>query len=305
MAKISVVISAYNEEALILECLHSVDWADEIVVVDNSSQDKTAQIAKESGAKVFTRPNNPMLNVNKNFGFTKAKNEWILCLDADERIPKELAEEIQKCISADTNVSGYWIPRKNIIFGKWIQHGLWWPDKQLRLFRKIDGKFPEQHVHEYIKVLGETQSLEIPYIHYNYSYISQFIQKMDRIYTENEVTQMLAKGYTFVWHDIIRQPFGDFVKTYFAQEAYKDGLHGLVLSILQAFYMFVVYIKIWEKNGFIEYDVSLQSLENHSRWSIGQFTFWINTAESHGASLVVAIYYKVKKRLALAITKLI
>src|SRR5437588_357266 len=120
---LSVVISAYNEENRITRCLESVDFADEIIFIDNSSTDTTVSIAKKYTKHIFTKENNFMLNVNKNFGFTKATGDWILCLDADEKITPELAEEIKSKISVDESiVNGYWIPRKNIIFGKWIQN---------------------------------------------------------------------------------------------------------------------------------------------------------------------------------------
>ena len=144
--KLSVVISAYNEERMIEDCLKSARFADEIILVDNQSTDKTTEIAKRYTNKIFFRTNNPlMLNLNKNFGFTKATGDWILSLDADERVSKELKEEINNIIHQSSAIShqqsGYLIPRKNIIFGKWIQHGLWYPDDQLRLLRKGKGKF--------------------------------------------------------------------------------------------------------------------------------------------------------------------
>src|SRR4030043_2088266 len=159
MSSISVVVSAWNEEGKIERCLASAKWANELIVVDNSSIDKTPHVAKKMGATVFTRPNNPMLNINKNFGFEKASSDLILCLDADEQLTPELSGEIQKVIRDSQETVGYWISRKNIIFGKWIEHGLWWPDKQLRLFRQGKGKFPCKHVHEYIEVSGPTGEL--------------------------------------------------------------------------------------------------------------------------------------------------
>ncbi|MBL7159439.1 glycosyltransferase family 2 protein, partial [Candidatus Microgenomates bacterium] len=163
MIKITVVISAYNEEKNIKECLESVrQLADEIILIDNTSTDKTVEIASSMGQKVkiFIRPNNLMLNINKNFGFSKAVNEWILNLDADERVSKSLKHEIIKTLKQKNRVIGYWTPRKNIIFGKWIKHGIWWPDHQLRLFKKNKGGFPCKHIHEYLKVEGKTARLE-------------------------------------------------------------------------------------------------------------------------------------------------
>jgi glycosyltransferase involved in cell wall biosynthesis len=275
MDTLSVVISAKNEEAKLPRVLESVMWANEIVVVDSESQDKTSLVAKKYGARVVRKKNNLMLNVNKNFGFSLAKSQWILCLDADEVIPDELTQEIKAILSGpQTDIQGYWISRKNIIFGKWIQHGLWWPDKQLRLFRKGKGKFPQKHVHEYLEVEGKVSTLSTPYIHYNYETISQYIHKMDEIYTENEVQNLRATNYPVVWYDAIRFPVSDFLKVYFSQEGYKDGLHGLVLSMLQGMYSFIVFAKLWEKDSFSEKNVSLPMISAEFRKSAKDMCYW-------------------------------
>lgn len=278
MATISVVISAWNEEKKIKQCLESLDWADEIVVVDNSSTDTTGKIARHYKAKVYIQPNNPMLNVNKNFGFENATGDWILSLDADEIIPESLAREIKEHVN-NSDKSGYWIPRKNIIFGKWIRHGLWWPDKQLRLFRRGKGRFPCAHVHEYLEVDGVTDALQEPYIHYNYESVSQFIRKMDTLYTESDVQKLLRTRYQFAWYDAIRFPVSDFVKVFFAQEGYKDGLHGLILAILQAFYSFVVFAKIWEQKQYAEIDMPLTQVVGELQKNGKDLNYWILSAK--------------------------
>lgn len=189
-----------------------------------------------------------MLNINKNYGFSQAKNDWILSLDADERITPELEKEIKSKIKKVSKVQGYWIPRKNIIFGKWIESEMWWPDYQLRLFRKGKGRFPQKHVHEYLKVDGETGKLKSSLIHQNYTSIDQYLYKMINIYVPSEVKN--REGLRVGWIDSLRFPINDFLKTFFLQKAYKDGLHGLALSLLQAFYMEIVFLKLWEKEGF-------------------------------------------------------
>ena len=250
MSKLSVVVSAYNEEKKIEDCLKSASFADEIIFIDNSSSDSTLKIAKKYTSEFFVKENNPMLNVNKNFGFSKAKNEWILSLDADERVTPELAKEIQSSIiNHKSSVVGYWIPRKNIIFGKWIEHTGWYPDYQLRLFKKGKGKFEEKHVHEMIKLEGESGKLKSPIIHYNYENVSQFLQKT-LLYTENEADQIVEKGYKFIWQDSIRFPIKEFISRFFAREGYRNGLHGLVLSLLMAFYHLIIFVNIWEKLKF-------------------------------------------------------
>jgi glycosyltransferase involved in cell wall biosynthesis len=251
MNKISVVISAYNEETSLSACLESLSWADEIVVIDNSSTDKTNQIAKKFTKKVFTQANNPLnIDVQKNFGFTKATSNWILSIDADERVSQELADEIKKVVQ-DTVHAGFQMPRKNIVFGKWIEHSFLWPDHQLRLFRKGKGQYTSGQVHQQMQIEGSIGMLENSLLHENYQSISQFLQKMDR-YTENEANSLLEKNTHFHWIDAVRLPIRDFLKTFFLQNGYKDGLHGLVFSTLQAFYTFLVWAKVWEKQGFVQ-----------------------------------------------------
>ncbi|MBI5449527.1 glycosyltransferase family 2 protein [Candidatus Gottesmanbacteria bacterium] len=278
METISVVISAWNEEAKIKRCLESVHWADEIIVVDNCSTDATARVAKRNKAKVFSRPNDPMLNVNKNFGFDQATGDWILSLDADEIIPAPLATEIKDCVGHTTCV-GFWIARKNILFGKWIRHGLWWPDKQLRLFRRGKGRFPCVHVHEYLEVDGISGLLQEPYIHHNYENISQFIRKMDTLYTESEVLKLLRTNYQLEWYDALRFPLSDFVKVYFAQSGYKDGLHGLILALLQSFYSFVVFAKVWEKKRCADLEISLDQVSAEFLNNKRDIFYWLLTAK--------------------------
>lgn len=304
METVSVVLSVRNEEAKIGRTIASVQWADEIIAVDNQSSDKTGSIARQYGAKVLRGKNNPMLNVNKNVGFGKAKSDWILSLDGDEVIPPDLAQEIQNVthqrINASTHhadVVGYWIPRKNILFGKWIQHGLWWPDKQLRLFKRGMGAFPCKHVHEYLSVDGPTAELTEPMVHYNYETVSQFIRKMDEIYSLSEVENHVASGYHVVWQDAIRFPLSDFVKTYFAQGGYKDGLHGLVLSALQAFYSFIVFAKLWEREKFVERGLPVEVIEQELVRAQGEVRYWLLSAKiSETRDLMKRIWYRLLRK---------
>jgi glycosyltransferase involved in cell wall biosynthesis len=274
MKTLSVVVSAYNEENTIGACLDSVSWADELIVVDNESTDKTAAIAKAKGAIVYKRPNRVMLNTNKNYGFSKATKDWILNLDADERVTSELKKEIQQILQHSSDVSGYDIPRQNIIFGKWIQHGLWWPDYQMRLFQRESGSFPCIHVHEYLEVNGKTKKLHEAMIHENYQTVSQFIRKMDTIYTENEAEQLAIKGYSLERRDIIQFPVRNFISTYYARKGYKDGMHGLALALLQAVYGLVTFLKLWEKEAFVEKSFTKELLETEIRQVNTELRYW-------------------------------
>lgn len=251
---LSVVVSVFNGESEFDACLKSASWAQEIIVINNSSTDRTLEIARKYTDKIFTRPNNAMLNVNKNFGFSKATGEWILCLDTDERITPELQKEILSTINNELSTAdGYWIARKNIIFGRWIEHTGWYPDYQLRLFRRGKGRFEEKHVHEMVKVMGEVSYLKNNLIHYHYSTIFQFLNKLN-IYVVNEAEQLIKGGYEFKWQDAIRFPVKEFLSRFFAREGYRDGFHGLMLSLLMAFYHLLIVAVIWEKKGFEKID---------------------------------------------------
>jgi glycosyltransferase involved in cell wall biosynthesis len=277
MSKVSAVISAYNEEGNIERCLKSLSFADEIVVVDNSSSDKTAEIAKEYTKNVYKQKNNPAeIDLQKNFGFTKASNEWILSLDADEEVSKELADEIKALLKKDIKENGFWIPRKNFTFGKWIEHTGWYPDHQLRLFRKGKGKFMDKHVHEKIKIDGEVGYLKNHLLHQNYQTIPQFIHRAIDLYCPSEAEYLMEKGYVFSPFDAIRFPLDEFLSRFFTREGYKDGFHGLMLSLLMAFYRFLVFALIWEKQGFKEVkdDNFLENTAKELKKANQEIMFW-------------------------------
>ena len=272
---LSLVISVFNGGDVLEGCLESAKFADEIVVVNNSSTDKTLEISQKYTTKIFTRPNYPMLNINKNFGFAKAKGDWILYLDADERVPVGLKEEIRKQIQ-NSEVSGYFIARKNIIFGKWIEHTGWYPDHQLRLFQKGYGTFEEKHVHEMINVTGKIGYLKNNLIHYNYATVSQFLQKL-QLYAPNEAENLIGGGYKFTWQDALRFPLREFLSRFFAREGYKDGFHGLMLSLLMGFYHLVVFANIWEKRNFERIDKNLtRDIETELKKAHRDIVFWID-----------------------------
>ena len=273
MNKISVVISAHNEEKNIEDCLKSAqELAYEIIVVDNSSTDKTGEIARKYTKKVFEQKNDPKnIDLQKNLGFSKATGDWILSLDADERITPELAKEIESRIkNQESRIMGYWISRKNIIFGKWIKNDMWWPDYQLKLFKKGKGKFGKNDVHKALVLEGGSEKLTNPMIHHNYVSIHQYIQKLNN-YTDIEAENLSSQGYSFNWLDAIRFPVNDFVKTFFLQKGFKDGINGLVLSMFQAFYMGIVFAKLWEREGFKEVES-----KNFLQEVLGEFNFTSN-----------------------------
>jgi glycosyltransferase involved in cell wall biosynthesis len=280
--------------------LKSVDFANEVILVDCSSTDKTAEIAKEAGAKVFKRENNLMLNVNKNYGFTKAENEWILNLDADERVTTGLREEIEKILKSSTDITAFSIPRKNIIFGKWIRHTGWYPDLQTRLFRRGKAKFPEVHVHEQIKVDGEISELTSPLDHESYASVMEFLLKFFTIYAPNEADVLIKDNeYNFSASDFLTRPSSEFINRFYNQKGYKDGLHGLALSLLMAFYHFVVVALIWEKKDFTESGEDMRKVVDENAGNIKkELKYWDLQSKAEGAGLVKSFFYRLRRKIS-------
>ena len=303
MAKLSIVISAFNEQKKIKACLESAKFADEIIFIDNSSTDKTVKIAKEYTKKVYIQKNEPTkIDLQKNLGIQKATGDWIFILDADEIISSELAKELKALLKEDkVELNGFWIPRKNTIFGKWIEHSGWYPDPQLRLFKKGKGKYEKSHYHEPIAVTGATGRLSEHLIHYNYEHIGQFLYKNLQVYAVNEAEDLLRKGYIFSYGDAIRLPIKEFLSRYFAREGYKDGFHGLMLAILMGIYHFVIFAYIWEQKKFAdETKQSLKDFEREAREAGNDLKYWISKRKvDEEKSILKKMGLKLKRKLHL------
>lgn len=301
MQKLTVVISVFNEEKKIEKCLKSVLFADEILVVNNSSTDKTIDIAKKFATSIITQPNDPLLiDIQKNAGFKKAKNDWILSIDADEIVTPELRLEIENLLENENLKNGYFIPRKNIIFGKQIDYTGWYPDHQLRLFRKNKGEFKNSHVHEGVQVDGEIDYLKEHILHYNYETIIQFIQKNMINYAQNEANNLINKNYALSPGDLISIPSKEFLSRYFARKGYRDGLHGLFLSLLMAASHLVVLAIVWEKSGFkkIESHEVLKSTEKEFGKFGKDLKYWIAKIKTEDSRNIAAKYFhKIKGKI--------
>ena len=281
MTGISVVINTLNEEKNIERAITSVKWADEIVVCDMHSDDKTSQIAKSLGAKVFYHERVDFVEPARNFAISKALNEWVLLLDADEEISKELSLKIKEMMEKPISSDVVELPRKNIIFGKWMQASMWWPDYQVRLFKK-GSVFWQDAIHSQPQIKG--LKLQLPaeekwaIIHHNYQTISQFTERMNR-YTTIEAEQLVKKGYKFELKDIFEKPLNEFVSRFFANKGYLDGLHGLCLSFLQAISFLLVYLKVWEKEGFRKENINLLQIEEQKEKCVSVVNYWFKQAE--------------------------
>ncbi len=201
--KITVTIIVLNEEANIRDCLESVRWADEVIVSDSGSADNTAELCRKRGAKVFQ---DQWLGYGrqKNLCQDRAANEWILNVDADERIPPELREEIQAAVLRD-GADGYLIPRKNYFNGVWVRRCGWYPDYNLRLYRKSAGRFVERRVHESVHLEGKKGRLKSPMIHLTYRDTTDYLSRMQR-YSTLAAEDMLSEGRTASVLDLFVRP---------------------------------------------------------------------------------------------------
>lgn len=277
VSKISVVINTLNEEKNVSRLIKSVGWANEVLVCDMHSEDKTAEIARKLGAKVIFHERLNYVEPARNFAISKASNQWILILDPDEEIPHTLSDRLIQIASKMKEVDYVRIPRKNIIFGKWMNAAMWWPDYNIRFFKKGKVSWSDE-IHRPPKVAGV--GLDIPadedlaIIHHNYQTISQFLARMDR-YTSVEADQLIKQKYQFEWPDSIQKPLGEFLSRFFANKGYQDGLHGLVLSLLQAFSFLVVYLKVWENSSFKETSYKLDDLEVEKEKGVYQINYWM------------------------------
>jgi glycosyltransferase involved in cell wall biosynthesis len=241
---LSVTIITLNEEKNLRSCLESLDFADEIILFDSGSQDRTLTIAREFTEKISQEPWQGFAR-QKNLAQDKAQGPWILNIDADERVSPELKKEILGVISADSPCAGYKIPRKNYFCGQWIKHGGWYPNYQLRLYQKNAGAFAPREVHEQVVVQGKIGTLKYPLDHFTYASISDYLKRMDR-YSELSALQYLKEGKKISWPEILFRTQFTFFKMWGLQRGFLDGANGLVLAMLYSYYTFVKYSKLKE-----------------------------------------------------------
>ena len=237
-----------NEEIILPICLKTISWVDQIIVIGDEPTEKVLKIAKEAGAKIYLRKLDNFAS-QRNFALSKAETDWVLLIDPDEEVPSDLADEIIKAVIRN-EFDGYRFPRKNIIFGKQMEHTGWYPDYQTHLFKTKKGKYVGK-IHEQVEIDGKIGDLVFPLLHNNYQTISQYLDKNFK-YTSLEAERKINAGYKFNWSYLISKPMNEFLRRYFAEEGYKDGIHGLALSLLQSFMELLVYIKIWEQSDFTQ-----------------------------------------------------
>ena len=246
---LTVTIIALNEEADLPRCLESARFANEIILIDTGSTDKTVKIAQEYGAKVFTEKWIGY-GAQKNSAHLKATSDWVLNLDADEEITPELRAEIQSVLSRAANndpmvAEGYSVSRKTYYLKKWIRYGGWYPNFVTRMCRKKSGAWTEPQVHEELKITGTLQKLKHSLNHYTFSGIEDQI-KTNLKYAKQGAIELNNKGKKFSFLKLILKPVGKFFETYFFKLGFLDGWRGFLISINAAHSMFLKFAFLWE-----------------------------------------------------------
>jgi len=248
---LTVTIITLNEAAHIDACLASVSWADEILVVDSGSTDGTPERARAGGARVIQR-DWPGYAAQKNFAASQAANDWILSVDADERVTPALSAEVRTVLASDPDPAGYRVPRVAWHLGRWIRTTDWYPDYQLRLYDRRRAQWPPRAVHESVRADGPVGLLRQELQHYAYRDVSHHHETMNR-YTTLAAEQMLAEGRRAGVTDLCLHPPAAFLRNYILRRGFTDGAVGMIISTMNAYYVFLKFAKLWQlqrdKNG--------------------------------------------------------
>jgi (heptosyl)LPS beta-1,4-glucosyltransferase len=245
-ATLACVVITKNEEANIQDCLHSVQWVHEVIVVDAESRDRTVELARECGARVFVNPW-PGFGRQKNFGMAQASSDWILILDADERVTGELCRALQACLERWRPGApvAYRIARRNFYYGAWIRRAGVYPDYQVRLFRRGMAHYNDVAVHENLLVDGEIGTLSGHLDHYTERRIQDHFKKFE-LYTTLAAQEKAKHIRTVRWSDLVFRPLVVTVKTYVLKQGFRDGVPGLILCVFAGMYTLVKYAKVWD-----------------------------------------------------------
>jgi glycosyltransferase involved in cell wall biosynthesis len=241
---VSVCIITRNEEANLPDCLASVRWAEEIVVVDSRSTDRTREIAAAAGARVIER-DFPGHIEQKNFAVDQATHDWVLCLDADERLTPELTESIRAALEAPGDRPGFEFARRTFHLGRWIRHGGWYPDLKTRLFRRDRGRWGGLNPHDHLVLQGRPARLRGDLLHYSYRDLAAHVRQVD-FFTTIAAREKRARGERFRLHRMVLRPPWKFFQMFVLRAGFLDGPAGLVLAATGAYYVLLKYAKLRE-----------------------------------------------------------
>jgi glycosyltransferase involved in cell wall biosynthesis len=243
MHKLSVTIIAGAEEENIRECLESVRWADEIIVVNNFTEDRTVEIAHEYTPRVFRRKWEGFVS-QKSYALEQATHEWVLSIDADERVSPELHSEISTIVKSDTPFNGFQIPRRSYFLDRWITSCGWYPGYQLRLFRRTQSRIADRLVHEGFEVDGSIGRLTGDIIHYTHPTIKVTLQKANEYSSLRAMEKYQKRKVSMV--GVIFRPVLAFLQMFIGRRGYRDGAYGAMVSLIHAITYTLTMVKIWE-----------------------------------------------------------
>ncbi len=295
---ISAVINVRNEAENLRKCLKSLkNFADEIIVVDMHSTDGSDNVAVEYGAIVYPYRWTTVVEPARNFALSKATGKWIILLDPDEYLNKTLKSEL-KSITKRSDIDWVKIPRKNLVFGKWLRHSRTWPDYVIRFFKKGHVTW-SKIIHSQPETKGngltilDTEKLAIR--HHNYDSITQFVNRAVR-YSGVQADELKASGYKLKTSDFILKPTQEFNSRFFAAGGYKDGIHGLVFSLLQAFAILLIYVRLWEKQGSSDKVLSKESFVSASQETIFEYSYWFTKyfKEEYSGNIFKLVFIKIR-----------
>lgn len=245
MFKLSAYVLTFNEEDKIREALASITWVDEIVVLDSHSTDGTGQICREYTDRVYQCDFQGFGKL-RNRALELVTHDWVLSLDADERATEELRDEIRNELARGPRAEAFFVPRKNFFLGRWICHGGWYPDyRQPQVFNRHRFRYREDMVHEGFDLDGRIDYLRGHVLQFPFRDLGQYLQKMNR-YSTLMAEQMASRGRRFHAHQLVTHPVFTFIKMYGLRQGFRDGMPGLILSLLYAYYTFVKYAKLWD-----------------------------------------------------------
>ncbi len=246
MIPLSVIIITKNEEHNISDCLHSVRWAKDIVIVDAESKDATVEKAKQYTHKIFIKPWLGFAEA-KTFAVQHTECDWVLWLDADERVTEELAQEIQQLLQEKIiSYNSYFVARRAYFLGRWIKHSGWYPGRVVRLFHKNYAAFNSAAVHEGLEIKGESGILRNDLLHFTDPNLHHYFEKFNR-YTTLASQELFSQKRKFRLVDLLLRPSWLFCKMYIIKLGFLDGIQGFILAIISSVYVFTKYAKLWEQ----------------------------------------------------------
>lgn len=300
MATVTALVHTKNSEQTLEHCLKSLKFADQLLVVDMESSDDSRAIAKKHGATVLSHKDVGYVEPARQFGLSHVTSDWTLIVDADEEVPESLAKKLRELMSDPQAVDAYFLPRKNIVFNKWIEHTGWWPDYQFRFFKSGTVTWPNE-IHAQPKISGKILELppdaEFALVHHNYQTIEQFLDRMNR-YTSIEVEkgQNSSQSTSHNPNRIPSEFSNEFARRFFADEGFLDGGHGLALSYLQSMYQVIVELKHWQKGGFPENQHSAE-LVDKVRKSLQDLQYWTTSYNIQRTTGIQKLVWMFKRKL--------